>query len=121
MENSASTPPTPPPGDAAPPSGGHGYPLTFSVEYPERDLDRLSSAFRILWIIPIAILAATLEGGGFGSEAEADTIRYVGGGTGAAVPPVLLMILFRQKYPRWWFDWNLELQRFSNRVGVYWR
>ena len=31
----------------------------------------------------------------------------------------LLLILFRQKYPRWWFDWNLELQRFSNRVGVY--
>ena len=29
------------------------------------------------------------------------------------------MILFRQKYPRWWFDWNLELQRFSSRVGVY--
>jgi hypothetical protein len=31
----------------------------------------------------------------------------------------LLMILFRQKYPRWWFDWNLELQRFSNRVWIY--
>lgn len=29
------------------------------------------------------------------------------------------MILFRQKYPRWWFDWNLELQRFSNRVAAY--
>ena len=29
------------------------------------------------------------------------------------------MIVFRQKYPRWWFDWNLELLRFSNRVGVY--
>jgi hypothetical protein len=31
----------------------------------------------------------------------------------------LLMILFRRKYPRWWFDWNLELLRFSNRVSVY--
>ena len=29
------------------------------------------------------------------------------------------MILFRQKYPRWWFDWNLQLQRFSNRIGIY--
>jgi hypothetical protein len=29
------------------------------------------------------------------------------------------MILFRQKYPRWWFDWNLELQRFTNRVAAY--
>src|SRR5258708_460866 len=33
----------------------------------------------------------------------------------AAIP----MIVFRQKYPRWWFDWNLELLRFSNRVSVY--
>jgi hypothetical protein len=31
----------------------------------------------------------------------------------------LLMILFRRKYPRWWFDWNLELQRFTNRVTIY--
>src|SRR3954452_18078814 len=119
MENSASTPPTPPPGDAAPPSGGHGYPLTFSVEYPARDLDRLSSAFRILWIIPIAILAATIEGGGFGSEAGGTTVRYVGGTVGILVIPVLLILLFRHKYPRWWYDWNLQLTRFSNRIGVY--
>jgi hypothetical protein len=32
----------------------------------------------------------------------------------------LLMILFRQKSPRWWFDWNLELQRFVNRRGPTW-
>ena len=37
---------------------------------------------------------------------------------GSLIPP-LLMILFRQKYPRWWFDFNLELLRFQNRVGVY--
>jgi hypothetical protein len=33
--------------------------------------------------------------------------------------PVLLMLLFRRKYPGWWFDWNLELSRFSARVGAY--
>ena len=33
--------------------------------------------------------------------------------------PTLLMLLFRRKYPRWWFDWNLELMRFSTRVGAY--
>jgi hypothetical protein len=117
MENSAQTPP--PPGDAVPPSGGHRYPLTFSVEYPDRPLDRLSTAFRIIWIIPIAILAATLEGGGFGSEAGGTTVRYVGGTIGILVIPVLLMLLFRHKYPRWWYDWNLQLTRFSNRIGVY--
>ena len=40
-------------------------------------------------------------------------------GGGAVVVPVVLMLLFRQKYPRWWFDWNLELTRFSSRVFVY--
>jgi len=39
---------------------------------------------------------------------------------GAAVfVPLVLMLVFRQKYPRWWFDWNLNLLRFSNRVTAY--
>ena len=60
--------PPPDPGDAVPPSGSHDYPLTFAVDYPDRNLDRLSTALRIFWIIPIAILAATLEGGGFSGQ-----------------------------------------------------
>lgn len=67
-----------------PPSGGHTYPLTFSVDYPDRELDRLSSALRILWVIPIAILAATIEGGSFSTGTNA---RYAGGGIGCAVHP----------------------------------
>jgi Domain of unknown function (DUF4389) len=94
------------------------YPISFSVDYPERDLNRLTTAFRIIVIIPIAIVLASISGGGyarFGQEA---------GGSAAAAGgilflAVLLLILFRQKYPRWWFDWNLQLARFSNRVGVY--
>jgi hypothetical protein len=31
----------------------------------------------------------------------------------------LLMILFRQKYPRWWFDWNVALVKFGTRVATY--
>jgi hypothetical protein len=85
------------------------YPVRFDVAYPDRDLNRLSSALRIFWVIPILIVLESVGGGG----------RYaaVAGGTLFLGP--LLMILFRQKYPRWWFDWNLELQRFTNRVGVY--
>ena len=29
------------------------------------------------------------------------------------------MILFRRKYPRWWFNWNRELTRFTFRVSAY--
>jgi Domain of unknown function (DUF4389) len=111
------TPAAPPPGEPGPPTAGHGYPLTFSVDYPDRDLNRLSTAFRIFAIIPIAILAATIVGAGYGQPYGWG--RYVGGGVGVLFFPVLLMILFRAKYPRWWYDWNLQLTRFTNRIGVY--
>jgi hypothetical protein len=110
-------PPAPPPADPNLPAAGHGYPLTFSVDYPDRPLNRLSSAFRIFAIIPILILAATIEGGSFSLGSHGG--RYVGGGVGLLFVPVVLMIVFRAKYPRWWYDWNLELTRFSNRIGAY--
>jgi hypothetical protein len=95
------------------------YPVTFSAEYPDRPLNRLTTAFRIFTVIPIAIVLGAIGGysGGWGTGTEATTIAV--GGTGLLFLPALLMILFRQKYPRWWFDWNLELLRFTNRVGVY--
>ena len=77
-----------------------GYPVQFSVDYPDRPLNRLSTAFRIILVTPIAILLSALSGG----------VLFFA---------PLLMILFRRKYPRWWFDWNLELQRFTIRVGIY--
>src|ERR1700758_3669475 len=100
-------------------SGDDDYPLTFAVDYPDRSLDRLSTAFRILTIIPIAILAGFLEGGSFATNAGASGARYAAGGIGILVIPVALMLLFRKKYPRWWYDWNLQLTRFSNRIAVY--
>src|SRR5215210_9053925 len=99
------------------------YPVRLAVDYPDRQLEQLTTAFRIFTVIPIAIVLATIGGysggGGFdgGSGGTGTTIAV--GGTGLLFLPPLLMILFRQKYPRWWFDWNLELLRFTNRVGIY--
>ena len=118
MESSGQTP-APSPGAGEPPGGGHDYPLTFAVDYPDRSLNRISTALRIFTIIPIGILAATLEGGSFGANAGESGARYAGGGIGILVIPVLLMLLFRKKYPRWWYDWNLQLTRFTNRIAVY--
>src|SRR5262245_16994727 len=99
----------------------NSYPIQFSVDYPDRSLNRLTTFFRIFVAIPILILYATVSGSsGTWESAAGDQVKYASGGTGGllfAAP--LLMILFRRKYPRWWFDWNLELQRFSNRVTVY--
>jgi hypothetical protein len=94
------------------------YPVQFSVEYPDRALSRLSTAFRIFAVIPIAIVLGAVAGGGEGGHWPHG--GWVAPGTGGLLfLAPLLLILFRQKYPRWWFDWNLELQRFANRVGVY--
>jgi hypothetical protein len=95
------------------------FPLNFAVDYPDRPLNRLSTAFRIFTVIPIAIVLGAIGGytNTYGSGPETTTIAI--GGAGVLFLPPLLMILFRQKYPRWWFDWNLELLRFGNRVGIY--
>jgi len=109
------TPPLPPQSGSTPgPPGGEPYALTFDVPYPDRDLDRVSTGFRIFTIIPIAIVLAAV-GGGY----EGFFGRGAAAGGGILFLPALLMILFRRKYPRWWFDWNRELLRFSNRVGAY--
>jgi len=92
------------------------YPVQFSVDYPDRALNRVTTAFRIIVVIPIAIVLGAVSGGGWHWSAGG----WTGAGAGGLlVLAPLLMILFRQKYPRWWFDWNLELQRFVNRVGIY--
>jgi hypothetical protein len=96
------------------------HPVRLSVEYPDRSLNRLTTALRVFTLIPIAIVLASIGGyTGQGGYDGGDARTIVIGGTGLLFLPPLLMILFREKYPRWWFDWNLELLRFSNRVGTY--
>jgi Domain of unknown function (DUF4389) len=114
------------------PSGyaAQNYSLTFSVDYPER-LSRLSTAFRLPLVIPILVILVVVIGpedigrvGGltatWGVEpyfrVTLPTFLTIGG---LLVLAPLLMILFLRKYPRWWFDWNLQLLRFQNRVNVY--
>ncbi len=98
------------------------YAARLDIDYPG-ELDRVSTAFRIIWIIPIAIiLALILQGGETVIVDEAGhVIRRTGGGglaSGLAIATAL-MIVFRQRYPRWWFDFARELTRFSYRVGAY--
>ena len=102
------------------------YPVQLSVDYPDRSLNRLTSAFRIFVAIPAVILLGSVSGGtlltvpGYTGPAGSKGSMFVLSGAGGPLfLGPLLMILFRKKYPRWWFDWNLELQRFTNRVLIY--
>ncbi len=99
----------------------NAYPASLEIDYPKK-LDRVSSFFRIIWSIPILVIAVLLTSSGAESYAnEAGKMSSTSGGgiAGALFAATGLMILFRQRYPRWWFDFNLELNRFTARVSAY--
>jgi Domain of unknown function (DUF4389) len=104
---------TPPP---TPPEQPHDYPMTYSVDYPDRELNRLSTFFRIFAAIPILIVLGAVNASSSGQVHQ--VLIYATGGGMLTLGP-LLMILFRRKYPVWWVNWNREFLRFSARVGVY--
>ena len=95
------------------------YPVQFDVDFPTRPLGRLSTAFRLIVAIPIVVLLTLLTGDTFRSDDGGGDARTLVIGGAAVFLPLVLMLVFRQKYPRWWFDWNLNLMRFSNRVTAY--
>jgi hypothetical protein len=95
------------------------YPLTFSVDYPDRDLNRLSSFFRLFTAIPVLLLFSLLTGTGDRAWIGDHTAGVASSGVALLLVPVAVMLLIRRTYPRWWFDWNRELVRFVNRIFAY--
>lgn len=104
------------------------YPARLQVDYPEK-LDKMTTFFRILWIIPIAIILSLLSGAGqtinntvyldTAGEVVRRTQQSSGGLAFGLSAATALMIIFQQRYPRWWFDFARELTRFGARVGAY--
>ncbi len=92
------------------------YPVSLNVDYPEQ-LNRLTTFFRFILVIPIIIILAMLIGGQGDSDAS-EKVRFLFAG-GFIFGPTFLMILFRQKYPKWWFDWNVALTKFAFRIVAY--
>lgn len=102
------------------------YPAILDVDYQDR-VGRASTIFRIILIIPIAIILGILT---TGSQNVTETVNGAGevvrtttssgvGIVGALFVVTVLMLLFQKRYPRWWFDFNLALMRFVNRVAIY--
>jgi hypothetical protein len=114
-------PPPPPPGGHGTPEPGSPYPARLQIDYPEQ-LNRVTTAFRIVLIIPIAIVLGILSNSGTNTvqNADGDWVTTTGTSiTGALFLATVLMILFRRRYPKWWFDFALELTRFGARVSAY--
>jgi hypothetical protein len=92
-----------------------GFPATLEIDYPDRELNRLTTFFRPVTVIPIAVILCLVTR----ATVRADSANYVVGSGGIVFLATTFMLLFRQKYPRWWFDWNLALTRFGTRVSAY--
>lgn len=90
-------------------------PALLEIEYPDRGLDWLTTLLRPFMVIPIAVVLGLLSGPA--AQAGAEDFSLAAGGI--LWLPTVLLLVFRRKYPRWWFDWNLELTRFSTRVAAY--
>ena len=95
----------------------NNYPADLNIDYHEKS-NRLTTFFRIFTVIPILIILGLLVSGTYESHSEQGW-RYMYHAAGIVVVPTVLMILFRKKYPRWWFDWNLALTKFATRVFSY--
>ena len=93
------------------------YPMNLSIDYPDRKLNRLTTFFRLFTVIPIFIILGLLIGATFGGEDGGRSYQYAAGGIISL--PLVFMLLFQQKYPKWWFDWNLAFTKFSTRVTAY--
>jgi hypothetical protein len=102
------------------------YAARLQIDYPEQ-LDRLTTFFRVIWIIPIAIILGLITGAGQTTTVVLDqtgevvrrTRETAGGLASGLAAATALMIIVRQRYPRWWFDFARELTRFGYRVGAY--
>lgn len=91
------------------------FPATLEIDYPDRELNWVTTFLRPFTVIPIAILLSLVAGPAVHGDPE--NYRFASGGI--VILPTVLMLLFRRKYPRWWYDWNLALTSFSIRVWAY--
>jgi len=93
------------------------YPARLEIDYTEEH-DRVTTLFRLFMVIPIAIVSGVLTSG-LVTDQGGQNARTGGGIASGLFFATLLMVLFRQRYPRWWFDFALELTRFGTRIGAY--
>jgi Domain of unknown function (DUF4389) len=97
------------------------YPARLEVDYPDQH-NRMTTLFRVVLIIPIAIVIGVLTSGTTQTihNQGGQVVRSSSGGiTAGLFLATLLMIVFRKRYPRWWFDFALEITRFGARVWAY--
>lgn len=93
------------------------YPVSLNIDYSDKS-NRITVLFRLFLAIPILIILALLTSSSYETEQAAKEVERVYS-VGIIFLPILLMIVFRRKYPKWWFDWNLALIKFSLRVASY--
>lgn len=89
------------------------YPVDLVIDYEDTERNRVTVGFRIFTVLPILVVLSLMGTGSAGGDG------WGFGAGGVLVLPTILMLVFRRKYPGWWFDFNLNLTRFANRVFAY--
>ena len=114
---SSSESPTP----TAPPTSGAAmpYPVDLTVEYPTAPRNRVTVFFRLILAIPVVLLLDLFIGYSTSATADSSGVQTATALGGFLFLPTLLLLLFRRRYPRWWFDFNVQLLAFVNRVFIY--
>ncbi|MGI9186332.1 MAG: DUF4389 domain-containing protein [Gaiellales bacterium] len=104
---------------AGAPIGPAPYPVSLSVEYPDGPRNRLTVFFRLILTIPVVLLLELFIGYTSSATTDASGVETAASLGGFLFVPTLFLLLFRRRYPRWWFDFNVQLLAFVNRVLVY--
>ncbi len=94
------------------------YPVTLDIDYSDKS-DRLTAFFRLILVIPILIILGLVSGWESVDEERTRAVKWGVESGGILLIPTLLMILFCQKYPKWWYNFSVELIKFGTRVGAY--
>ena len=77
------------------------YPVKLNIDYSESS-NRLTAIFRLILVIPIVIILALIS-------TYAEALSFA----------IAMMLLFKEKYPKWWFEWHIGITKFTYRIAAY--
>ena len=91
------------------------YPVALEIDYPDGPRDWLTALLRPIVALPIIVVLALISG----PTVHGHGHNWSGAAGGILFLATVVMLVFRHKYPEWWFDWNVGLTAFCLRVMVY--
>ena len=77
------------------------YPVKLKINYLKSS-NRLTALFRFILVIPIVFILGLIS-------TYAEALSFA----------IAMMLLFQEKYPKFWFEWNIGITKFAYRIAAY--